>query len=133
MECLIARDYPPTVENTWDRHFDVVPASTPELLDQIFALRYQVYCVEHRFENPAKFPTGRETDCHDPFSLHVALIYRGTGEVAGTVRLIFPAGETIRSLPILTLLGPDAQAELLTRPLDGIPLCGLKELPAAQG
>ena len=28
-------------------HFEVVRASTPSLLDQVYRLRYQVYCVEN--------------------------------------------------------------------------------------
>ena len=37
----------------YDRYFTVVPADTPELLDAAHELRYQVYCREHAFENPA--------------------------------------------------------------------------------
>src|SRR5690606_4423219 len=46
----------------YDRYFTVVPASTPELLDAAYVLRYQVYCNEHAFENPAEHPDGREVD-----------------------------------------------------------------------
>src|SRR6266436_1796399 len=100
------------IESTWDRYFEVVPAAfTPGLLDEVYKLRYQVYCVEHSFEDAADHPTGRETDCHDPFSQHVALVCRSSGEVVGTGRLIFPSGQAVPCLPLLALLGQDAQAE----------------------
>jgi N-acyl amino acid synthase of PEP-CTERM/exosortase system len=105
-------------ENTLDRDFEVMPASTPEMLEQIYALRYQVYCVEHPFEDPAEHPVGRETDCHDPFSVHAALVYRPSRELVGTVRLILPGSEVVPCLPVLALLGPKAQAELRRYPLD---------------
>ena len=37
----------------YTRHFDVVRADTPALLDRVYELRYQVYCLENAFENPA--------------------------------------------------------------------------------
>ena len=107
-----------SIENTLDRDFEVMPASTPAMLEQIYALRYQVYCVEHPFEDPAKHPVGRETDCHDSFSVHAALVYRPSRELVGTVRLILPASELSPGLPVMALLGPDAQAQLRRYPLD---------------
>jgi len=105
------------IEKTWDRYFEVVTASTEALLDQVYALRYQVYCVEHHFEDPADYPTGRETDCHDPFSMHIALVSRSSSVVVGTVRLIFPAEGRVPALPLHSLLGREAQAELRGYPV----------------
>lgn len=106
------------IESTFNRYFEVVPASTPALLDQTYALRYRVYCMEHRFEDPSSYPTGQESDGHDLFSRHVALVYRPSREVIGTVRLIFPGlGEEGR-LPIMARLGREAEAELLRYPRD---------------
>jgi hypothetical protein len=34
----------------YDRYFSVMFADTPQLLDQVYRLRYEVYCVEHSFE-----------------------------------------------------------------------------------
>ena len=106
------------IESTWDRHFEVVTALTPTLLDEVYALRYQVYCVEHAFENPADHPTERETDRHDPVSPHVALVCRSSGEVVGTTRLILPSGGLVPSLPLQSLLGQDARSELRHYPLE---------------
>ena len=37
-------------------------ASTPSLLDQVYRLRYQVYCVENDYEDAGRQAEGRETD-----------------------------------------------------------------------
>jgi len=87
--------------NTYNEHFDVVRASTPSLLDEAYRLRYQVYCVENPFENPAEQVDGRETDIDDDRSVHSLLIHRRTGMTAGTVRVILPEpGTQPRPLPI---------------------------------
>src|SRR5437879_199197 len=77
----------------YDRYFAVLPASTPELLDAAHLLRYQVYCVENAFENPAQHPGQRETDRYDAHSVHAVLIYIPTRQVVGCVRLILPQPE----------------------------------------
>lgn len=74
----------------YDRHFIVVPADTPELLDAVHALRYQVYCVEHAFEDPTEQLGGRERDRFDAQSVHAALIAKSSGSVVGCVRLVLP-------------------------------------------
>jgi N-acyl amino acid synthase of PEP-CTERM/exosortase system len=88
----------------YDRHFIVVPADTPELLDAAHALRFQVYCVEHRFEDPAQQQGERERDAYDAHAVHAVLIARSTGEVVGCVRLVLPHGDS-PALPLWNLLG----------------------------
>lgn len=96
----------------YDHYFIVLPADTPELLDAAHALRYQVYCVEHRFEDPALQIDERETDCYDAHSVHAVLIARATGRVVGCVRLILPFGPDSCSLPIRDLLTPVDRSRL---------------------
>ena len=97
----------------YDRYFSVVPATTPDLLDAAHALRYQVYCVEHAFENPAEHPGGREIDQYDAHSAHAVLIHKPTSEVVGCVRLILPhEGSGIAALPLRALLGARSGALL---------------------
>lgn len=79
----------------YHRYFDVVPATTSELLDEALRLRYQVYCVEHAFENPREHPDGREIDRYDSHSVHSLLIHKPTRAVVGTVRLILPGDEPL--------------------------------------
>jgi N-acyl amino acid synthase of PEP-CTERM/exosortase system len=89
----------------YDQHFLVVPANTAALLDEAHALRYQVYCIEHQFEDPAQQVGNREVDAHDPHSVHAVLIHRSTGRVVGCVRLILPSDDLTVDLPIRGLLG----------------------------
>lgn len=87
--------------DAYNRYFEVIRANTPELLEKAFRLRYQVYCIEHSFENAAAFPDGLERDRFDERSVHSLLIHRPSGSIAGTVRLILPvAGDPTACLPI---------------------------------
>tara|TARA_B100001939_G_C16947375_1_gene620840 strand:+ start:2117 stop:2932 length:816 start_codon:yes stop_codon:yes gene_type:complete len=70
--------------------FDVVPADTPELLEESYRLRYQVYCLETGFENKDDFPDGLEIDPYDGQSVASLLIHKKSSIVAGTVRLVLP-------------------------------------------
>ena len=106
-------DTEPTLSALYDRYFAVLPATTPELLDAAHELRYQIYCVEQRFEDPAQQVGGREVDAYDSHSVHAVLIYLPTGGVVGCVRLILPQADTgISILPIRKLLNNENQARL---------------------
>ena len=97
----------------YDRYFTVQPAATPELLNAAYALRYQVYCVEHAFENAAEHPNHLETDQYDDHAVHAVLIHRPSGDVVGCVRLILPQpGSGIGALPMRHLLSGEAAAQL---------------------
>jgi N-acyl amino acid synthase of PEP-CTERM/exosortase system len=97
----------------YDRYFTVVPADSPELLDAAHVLRYQVYCREHEFENPAEHPSGREVDAYDANSVHAVLIQRSGERVVGCVRLILPArAGGLSQLPIRQLLSGEAAERL---------------------
>src|SRR5437762_2272414 len=103
----------PLLATLYDRYFEVVPASTPELLDAAYHLRYQVYCVEHAFENAAEHPNQREIDRYDVHSVHAVLVYIPTREVVGCVRLILPRSDGgLSTLPIRDLLHGEARARL---------------------
>lgn len=79
----------------YHRYFAVIAADNQELLDEALRLRYQVYCIEHAFENPLEHPDGREIDRYDTHSVHSVLIHKPTQAVVGTVRLILPSGEPL--------------------------------------
>lgn len=68
------------------KYFEVVPALTPELKDQVFRIRHSVYCEEFKFE-PVR-PDGRETDEYDAHSVHCLLRNINNGEFVGCTRLI---------------------------------------------
>jgi N-acyl amino acid synthase of PEP-CTERM/exosortase system len=101
------------ISELYDRYFRVVPATTPELLDAAHVLRYQVYCVEHPFEDASQHPNGREIDRFDANSVHAVLMNRLTSTVVGCVRLILPSDPAAMSaLPIRQLLDDEAGAKL---------------------
>ena len=73
----------------------------PDLLKEVYKLRYHVYCLEHRFEDPSQFPDELEQDRFDERSLHSLLLHRPSGAITGTVRLILPDADRLTdSLPI---------------------------------
>jgi N-acyl amino acid synthase of PEP-CTERM/exosortase system len=89
------------LSDAYNHWFKVVPADTPELLEQAYRLRYQVYCCEHDYETPDEQLEQRETDEFDSRSVHNLLIDRASGAVTGTVRLVLPDQKTPeKSFPI---------------------------------
>lgn len=60
---------------------------SPELLNEICSLRYEVYCVEYGFLDPKNYAHGLECDEYEGRSTHVAA-YNLAGEIVGTVRLV---------------------------------------------
>jgi N-acyl amino acid synthase of PEP-CTERM/exosortase system len=61
----------------------------PQLLEQSYQLRYQVYCVERQFLPASDYPDQREMDSFDASSIHVAAI-DDNGTVAATARIVTP-------------------------------------------
>lgn len=82
--------------------FKFVVATTPELLEGVFRLRYQVYVDEFGYEHAGDHPDGKETDEWDPFSIHMAAL-NPEGEVIGTIRLVL---NSVGGLPTLNAVAP---------------------------
>lgn len=74
----------------FDQYFEMIPAITDELKIEVYKLRYQVYCIENKFENCAQYPDGLEFDDYDQRSVHYLIQHRKSGEYAATTRLILP-------------------------------------------
>lgn len=87
-----------------DRSFSVVIADNPRLMNEVYRLRYQIYCVERGFE-PGD--NGVEKDKFDARARHVLVIHRETGEAVGTVRVI-PSSLTggVEGLPMTSVCAP---------------------------
>jgi N-acyl amino acid synthase of PEP-CTERM/exosortase system len=84
---------PPRLKNIYDSYFEITLVQTSEQREAAFRLRYEVYCVEHSYEDPAQNPGGMETDQFDAAALHALLTHRHSGSLVGTVRLILPRSE----------------------------------------
>lgn len=76
------------VGRVFHRYFLAVPADSAALRDEVYRIRYDVYCDELGWENPSTFPDGRERDAFDPYSLHSLLLHRPSNTYAGCVRLV---------------------------------------------
>lgn len=89
-----------TLVDAYNHWFEVIPAKSPSLVDQVHQLRHQVYCIENSYEDPKHHRDGMERDEYDDRSVHSLLVDRTTRALAGTVRLILPAQTPIKSFPI---------------------------------
>jgi len=87
------RDAADSLRAIYWQYFSVHGAAAPQQRKLVHELRYQVYCVENPFENPADHPNGLEIDHFDAHSVHALLIHRPTGLAAGTVRIVLPLAE----------------------------------------
>jgi N-acyl amino acid synthase of PEP-CTERM/exosortase system len=77
--------------------FTVRMATTAELQQETYRIRYRVYCEDMQFEASERFPDQLERDEFDEHSLHCLVTHTRTGLPAGCVRLV-KAGESA-SLP----------------------------------
>lgn len=75
------------------------PASDELARLEAFKLRYQIYCLERGYEDPARFPDGREQDHFDGRARHVLVSARHDRRPLGTSRLVLDDGSP-GSLPI---------------------------------
>ena len=68
----------------------MVSATSDELRNEVYKLRYQVYCVENGFLNSECYLDNLEFDEFDSQSIHYLIRHRKSGNYAATVRLILP-------------------------------------------
>jgi N-acyl amino acid synthase of PEP-CTERM/exosortase system len=59
------------------------------MLEEIYRLRYEVYCLERKFLSADDFPDGLESDEYDPCSTQIAA-YNLDDVIVGSVRLVQP-------------------------------------------
>jgi N-acyl amino acid synthase of PEP-CTERM/exosortase system len=74
----------------FNEYFEILNADSPELLCEVFHLRYQVLCIEQRapgFE-ASNYPEKMESDSYDRHSSHILLRHRPSEKFVGTARLI---------------------------------------------
>jgi N-acyl amino acid synthase of PEP-CTERM/exosortase system len=73
--------------------FSVELATSPEEINEVFELRYQVYCIDRPFEDPNCFADKREHDAYDPRSAHALVRHRASGDGVAAVRIVM-SGDT---------------------------------------
>ncbi len=89
----------PDLVASFSKYFRVVVADSPALRDEVYKIRYQVYCKEMRTEREEQFPNGLESDIFDKFSAHCLMQHRISGMYAGCVRLVYSDPANSPSLP----------------------------------
>lgn len=80
----------------FDRYFSLLVADSELLQQEVYKIRYQVYCQELNYESPENFPDEMETDIYDNHSIHCLLKHKPTGIYAGCVRIIIPQNRTLK-------------------------------------
>lgn len=76
------------VSTIFNSVFNVELALTPEAINTVYEVRYQVYCIDRPFEDPNCFLDKRERDDYDPRSAHALIRHRITGDSVAAVRLV---------------------------------------------
>lgn len=77
-----------SISEAFDRYFELTIAATPAQLEDVYRIRYQVYCAELAYEREEDCPGGREQDEFDARAVHCLLRHKSSGAFAGTVRLV---------------------------------------------
>jgi len=72
----------------YNNFFEVFFADNPQGRDINFGIRYQVYCVETRYEKPTAYPDLKESDNYDDRSAHFIVRSRATGDWIAAMRLV---------------------------------------------
>lgn len=81
------------VSTIFNSVFNVQLATSPEVINEVFEVRYQVYCIDRPFEDPECFADKREHDAYDPRSAHALIRHRLTGDSVAAVRLVMSDDE----------------------------------------
>jgi len=74
----------------FNEYFEMVPGISDELKNEVYKLRYQVYCIETGFLNTQDYPDGLEFDDFDQRSIHYLIRHRKSGVYVASTRLILP-------------------------------------------
>jgi N-acyl amino acid synthase of PEP-CTERM/exosortase system len=118
--------FPPCAQSDiltrYDSSFRTQLADAPALVRTAQAIRYQVYCLERKFEKEAEHDDFLECDDFDGAAVHALIFHRQTSEAIGTARLI-PFGGSDVLQPIRQLLRENG-----LRARDHVPLATTAEI-----
>ncbi|MCP4129315.1 MAG: PEP-CTERM/exosortase system-associated acyltransferase [Gammaproteobacteria bacterium] len=77
-----------SLAESFHEYFSVDLATTAEQKQEIYRVRYRVYCDEFGFEDADRFPDKAEHDEFDDYAIHCLVTHRASGIPAGCVRLV---------------------------------------------
>ncbi|MBF0217258.1 MAG: PEP-CTERM/exosortase system-associated acyltransferase [Candidatus Omnitrophica bacterium] len=95
--------------------------SVESMMDDIYRLRYQVFCKELKFMREADHPDGLEKDKYDPYSIHFTI--EDSESVVGTLRLILDGPH---GFPFTEYCGGDIDVDIAS--LDRKKICEFSRL-----
>lgn len=78
-----------SIVKAFNQYFEMIPATTPELKQEVYKLRYQIYCKEKHFLAD-NYPDGMEFDEYDTHSCHYLVKHKASNSNMATTRLILP-------------------------------------------
>ncbi|MBE0434626.1 MAG: PEP-CTERM/exosortase system-associated acyltransferase [Methylomicrobium sp.] len=84
----------------YQNYFYTVKANTPDLLEQAYHVRYQVYCKELKKLSPNSENEFQESDEWDDDAVHGLLFYKRDKKPIGNIRIITLEGGSEKKLPI---------------------------------
>ena len=108
-----------------EQEYDFYLADTDAGKSIHYSLRYQVYCLRERFEDPSGHPNYLERDEYDDTSAHFIVRSRVSGEWLGAMRLIIAP---VQKLPVskFSSVGPANDSAIArTRAAEASRLCTL--------
>lgn len=77
------------------KDFDVIVADDQWSRRIHHQLRYQVFCLETAYEDPAQFPDGEEKDEWDDHAVHFLVQERCSGHWVAAMRLVLPSAQIL--------------------------------------
>lgn len=80
-------------------YFSVESATSRQLREEVFQLRYNVFCEEFGYEDKNRFRDQMERDIYDNHSRHFLIRHRISGNPAGCIRIILSTPDERRPLP----------------------------------
>lgn len=87
----------------FNQYFDLSPATTLEQRNQVYQIRYRVYCEEFGYEPTEDFSDHQEMDEFDGQSVHCLVTHRESGVPVGCVRVVMVEGSEM--MPMETHAG----------------------------
>jgi N-acyl amino acid synthase of PEP-CTERM/exosortase system len=85
-----------SILDAFNTYFEMIPANSDGLKQEVYKLRHQVYCVEHDFLEPST--EGFEYDEYDAYSCHYLIQHKETKRYMATTRLILPSSKNPEKL-----------------------------------
>jgi N-acyl amino acid synthase of PEP-CTERM/exosortase system len=81
-------DHNLTPAQTFQKFFSIKLADTAELKQQVYNIRYRVYCEEFNYEEINLSSDAIESDEYDHYALHCLIIHKSSNMPAACVRLV---------------------------------------------